>query len=55
MQEGNLSRVYPELVQARFPKGLFFAKLIREAEAEEITISEYVRGAVKRRINGRER
>ena len=49
-----MSRVYPELVQARFPKGLF-AKLIEEVEAEEITISEYVRGAVKRRINGRER
>ena len=48
-----MSKPYPELVQARFPKGLF-AKLIEEVEAEEVTVSEYVRDAVKRRINGNE-
>lgn len=48
-----MSRVYPELVQARFPKGLF-AKLIREAEVEETTVSEYVRSVIKRHIDGRE-
>ena len=53
MQEGNLSRVYPELVQARFPKGLF-ARLIAEAEAEEVMVSQYVRDAVKQCLNGNE-
>jgi len=48
-----LSRVYTELVQAHFPKGLF-AKLIQEVEAEEVTVAEFVRAAVKRRLNGSE-